>query len=239
MSRLFSVLCPVSAAHTTVSSRRAESTAEIRTHPNYKANCIIPTPVPAPSLSTRHCLPHQTGLLGAGRKSDALRSSAARPKPGPEARGLCGVVTLPAPLSVRPRGRCGRQAGALSSELPQRRSRSRSPSARASRAQGASGGRRRTQDPGTAAPGSRPAPRLLRTDLIAWRSPASPRVLSPPQPGLAEPQRPLAAAAVPSPARAPHPGEAAALQKRRKGRDGDRGGIGWDGEGARDGERSG
>lgn len=117
--------------------------------------------------------------------------------------------------------------GALSSELPQRRSWSRSPSARASWAREVP--LVATQPgPGTAAP-------LLRTgDPSARPRPDPPLARGSPLPALAQPPGLLAAAAAaasPFPARAPHPGEAAA--------DPERLGQGETGEvrGAGDGER--
>uniref|UniRef100_A0AC11CWH2 Uncharacterized protein n=1 Tax=Ovis aries TaxID=9940 RepID=A0AC11CWH2_SHEEP len=118
-------------------------------------------------------------------------------------------------LSVRPRGWRGCQGGLLSSELPQRPSRSRS--ARDSRALGASGGWRSTPGPDTT------APRLRARASSAADQPerlATARSLigrSPPRPSPAEPVRPpaaaSAAAATPSLTRAPHLGEAAALRE--------------------------
>uniref|UniRef100_A0A4W2GQU6 Beta-synuclein n=1 Tax=Bos indicus x Bos taurus TaxID=30522 RepID=A0A4W2GQU6_BOBOX len=111
-------------------------------------------------------------------------------------------------LSVRPRGWRGRQGVALSSELPQRPSRSRS--ARDSRALEASGGWRSTPGPDTTAPrlrarASSAADQPERLDTA--RSLIGP---SPPRPSPAEPVRPpaaaSAAAATPSPTRAPHLG---------------------------------
>lgn len=136
------------------------SAPEIPTRLNSEANCSISGLLLAPRIvsPTRLGSWEQDASLTPGVPRDASR---ARP------RRLAGSVEMspsPPPVSqaegaVRPPG------GVLSSELPQRLSPSRS--ARGSRAHGASGDWRRTQGPGTAAPGSGPAPRLLQTDLSA------------------------------------------------------------------------
>lgn len=62
--------------------------------------------------------------------------------------------------------------------------------------------------------------RLLQTNLSAWPRPDPQPAPSPPQTSLAEPLRPPTSTAAPSPARAPHSGEVAALREPKKGRAG-------------------
>lgn len=171
--------------------------------------------------------PHETGLLGAGRESDAPRFPHSTSQAPPGSQRALWRCHPPRPLSVRPRGRRAELRAAAAQE-PEPEREQVGLSARA-----AAGGA--PQAPALLPPAQVLRSACRRRTSAPCHGPIPPLAPSPPRPGLPEPLR-LPAAAAPVPAR-----PRIQVRRPRSGsgdpeRTGDGAGSRWDGEGTGDEE---